>query len=194
MLIPPAVPQPSSHTVNWSSGSPIHQSSSPPPTESTSSGVVSWANLSPIPCTTSSPSGLYCNGMVSPSVVWPTPTSPSELHQSPSRVSPQAYHPHHHHFMQPMMDFTPPPHHHLHHHHGVMAPPPLIAMPEYQPSSPHGITQTVRPHSQSPPTVPTTTHHPFETLAKSEVMSEPYSEDESNSRNDWSPLTPPTGL
>ncbi|KAF4520498.1 hypothetical protein B566_EDAN004749 [Ephemera danica] len=199
MMIPPAVPAPSSHTVSWPSGSPISHSAttSPPPSapaESTSatSGVVSWANLSPIPCTTSPPtSGLYYNGM-SPSVVWPTPSSPGDLHQSPSRVSPQAYHSHHHHFMQPMMDFTTPPHHHLYHHHGVMAPPPLIAMPDYQPSSPN-IAQSTRPHHESPPP-PQPSHHSFETLAKSEVLSEPYSEDESNSRNDWSPLTPPTGL
>lgn len=181
MMIPPAPP--TAHTVSWPAGSPVQHSSGSPPTES-SGAMVSWANLSPLPCTTSP---TYCNGMVSPSVVWPTPTSPDL--QSSSRVSPQSsYHPHHHHFMQPMMEFAPPHHHaHLHHHHAMMAPPPLIAMPEYQPASPHTMV-AARPHSQSPP------HHPFENLAKSEVLSEPYSEDESNSRNDWSPLTPPTGL
>ncbi|CAB3370688.1 Hypothetical predicted protein [Cloeon dipterum] len=168
---------PTAHPISWSSTvSPLH---APNPPEGPSSVAVSWSNLSPIPCNTS-PS-LYCNAM-SPSVVWTSPSVPSEA--STSRVSPAGHHQtpsYPHHF--PMVEFGS---HHLHHHPAAMMAPPLISVEYPSNSSPSNALPVVPSRTQTSP-------H-YEPMAKSEALSEPYSEDENNSRNDWSPLTPPTGI
>ncbi|XP_059476142.1 T-box transcription factor T isoform X2 [Neocloeon triangulifer] len=136
------------------------------------SSAVSWSNISPIPCNTS-PS--IFNGMVSPSVVWASGTTPTET--TASRVGPTAHHQssYSHHF--PLVEFSP---HHLHHHPAaVMMTSPLLSV-EYPSEGSPSNPLSVPPH-----------HEP---LAKSETHSAAYSEEESNSRGDWSSVTPLTGI
>lgn len=159
---------PSANPISWpSTVFPLHQ---PPSCDGPSNSPVSWSNLSPLPCNTTS--SIYCNGMVPPSVVWTNAVSPPE--PSASKVSPehrQSTCPYHF----SLIEFNS---HHRAHHPSVMVPPPISA--ECSPNA--SPSMSIRSQTS------------LEPLAKSEVLSDTYSEDESNSRTDWSPLTPPNGI